>query len=84
MGFLKEQLNDNYLDELNEIERKIKKIWSNPLLPWFTNHGLSHSEQIISNANQIISYLSKYNNFSLNEDEIFIFLASAYLHDCIC
>jgi hypothetical protein len=78
---LKEQFNDNYLDELNEIERKIKKIWSNPLLPWFTNHGLSHSEQIISNANQIISYLSKYNNFSLNEDEIFIFLASAYLHD---
>ncbi|RCW48188.1 MULTISPECIES: hypothetical protein [unclassified Halanaerobium] len=81
MGFLKEQLNDSCLDEINEIERKVKKIWSNPLLPWFTDHGLSHSEQIISNANQIISYLSKHNNFSLNEDEIFIFLASAYLHD---
>ena len=65
---------------LEEIEKSCHKIWSNILLPWFTNHNVSHSNEIIHLLGQILSPIENTPDW-LNEHELFILLASAYLHD---
>ena len=55
-------------------------IWNNPLLPWFTKHDVSHSQEIIHLLGQILSPLEETPQ-KLNEHELFVLLASAYLHD---
>ena len=65
---------------LDEIIKSCNKIWNNPLLPWFTKHDVSHSKEIIHLLGQILSPLEDTLQ-KLNEHELFILLASAYLHD---
>ena len=71
--------------ELSETLEDIKKcclriIWKNSLLPWFTNHDVSHSEEIIHLLGQLLEPIKESSDF-LSEHELFILLASAYLHD---
>ncbi|HHT9145935.1 MAG TPA: HD domain-containing protein [Candidatus Wunengus sp. YC61] len=70
----------NLPKHLEEIKESCNKIWSNILLPWFTNHDVSHSKEIIHLLEQILSPIENTPQ-CLNEHEIFILLASAYLHD---
>ncbi|MBI2470937.1 MAG: tetratricopeptide repeat protein [Planctomycetes bacterium] len=65
---------------LEEIVISCGKIWSNTLLPWFTNHDVYHSKEIIHLLGQILSPIENTPQ-CLNEHEIFILLSSAYLHD---
>ncbi len=65
---------------LKEIEEFCKRIWRAPLLPWFTSHDVSHSKEIIHLLGQILSPIEN-TSASLTEHELFILLASAYLHD---
>jgi len=67
-------------ESLESIKRWCLKVWENPLLPWFTNHDVKHSEEIIHLLGQILEPIEESNIF-LNEHELFILLASAYLHD---
>ena len=65
---------------LKEIEEFCNKTWRAPLLPWFTNHDVLHSKEIIHLLGQILSPIEN-TPASLTEHELFILLASAYLHD---
>ena len=65
---------------LDEIINACNKIWNNPLLSWFTKHDGSHSQEIIHLLGHILSPLEDTPQI-LNEHELFILLASAYLHD---
>ena len=65
---------------LDEIINSCNKIWNNPLLPWFTKHDVSHSQEIIHLLGQIL-YPLENTPQKLNEHELFILLASTYLHD---
>lgn len=67
-------------ESLESIKRWCLKVWENPLLPWFTNHDVKHSEEIIHLLGQILEPIEK-SGFFLDEHELFILLASAYLHD---
>ena len=66
--------------KLKEIINSSNEIWNNPLLPWFTKHDVSHSQEIIHLLGQILLPLEETSQ-KLNEHELFILLASAYLHD---
>ena len=72
---------------LEAIKECCSKIWKHPLLQWFTNHDIGHSEEIIYLLGQILEPLEGRNSDEgrisgfLNEHELFILLASAYLHD---
>ena len=65
---------------LKEIEEFCKRIWHAPLILWFTSHDVSHSKEIIRLLGQILSPIENTPAF-LDEHELFILLASAYLHD---
>ena len=65
---------------LKEIETFCIDTWRAPLLPWFTSHDVSHSKEIIHLLGQILSPIED-TPACLNEHELFILLASAYLHD---
>ena len=65
---------------LKEIEEFCKRIWRVPLLSWFTSHDVSHSKEIIHLLGQILLPIEN-TAASLTEHELFILLASAYLHD---
>ncbi len=78
---------ENYLasnpklsQSLDDIKQFCAKIWKDRLLPWFTNHDISHSEEIISLLGQILKPLEEHKQF-LNDHELFILISSAYLHD---
>ena len=72
--------NTKLSQSLDDIKRFCSQIWKDRLLPWFTNHDISHSEEIISLLGQILKPLEEHSQF-LNDDELFILISSAYLHD---
>ncbi|MEI6103690.1 MAG: tetratricopeptide repeat protein [Methanothrix sp.] len=55
----------------------VGKLWDPQLLQHYTRHGLDHSERIIDVLGLIIGN----KNNLLTEEERFVLLASAYLHD---
>jgi len=85
-------MNDKYLESkllsfkklsqyLTEIKNFSLKVWEKPHLQWFTNHDVEHSEEIIYLIGQIVKSIENDTEIFFNEDELFILLASAYLHD---
>lgn len=62
----------------SRIKGKAADIWEEPLLHDFTEHGPRHSRQIITILDRILSY---WEEFDLNDAEILVLLASAWLHD---
>jgi len=62
---------------INSIRLKVKDIWDNTLLDHYTKHDIDHSNRIIRYIDKILEC----GNCTLNEDERFILLAAAYLHD---
>ncbi|MBI3813494.1 MAG: HD domain-containing protein [Nitrospinae bacterium] len=80
---LKEKLkspNSILYNSLTGIEKFCEDCWKDRLLPWFTNHNYEHSEEVIHLLGQILKPIENHSEF-LNENELFILLASAYLHD---
>ncbi|MBI5186503.1 MAG: hypothetical protein HZA01_12375 [Nitrospinae bacterium] len=62
----------------SRIRGKAEHIWKEPLLHDFTEHGPRHSGKIIAILNDILGHWEKFN---LNDSEILVLLASAWLHD---
>ena len=54
-------------------------IWRVPLLRYYTDHSVAHSDRIIENLSLLTEGLI--NNSQITPTEVFILLASAYLHD---
>jgi hypothetical protein len=63
---------------LTEIMTFAKKVWEYPLLPGFTDHGIGHSQEVVS---RIEEFLGEEEILRLSEDNAFVLLASCYLHD---
>ncbi|MFH2047522.1 MAG: hypothetical protein ABIK92_20535 [Pseudomonadota bacterium] len=66
--------------DLQDIEKFCEGVWKSNLLPWFTNHNTDHSREIIFILSQILKPLES-GNTCLSNHELFVLLASAYLHD---
>ena len=75
-----ESLDSKLFSDLQDIEKFCESVWQSKLLPWFTNHNPDHSREIIFILDQILKPLEK-NNAFLSSHELFVLLASAYLHD---
>jgi len=68
----------NILDTIKE--NVSQNIWARPLSLKYTDHGVTHSERVIKNFNDIIR--NQMNTAKkLNSYELFIIYAAAYLHD---
>lgn len=65
---------------LDDIRKFCVARWKIPYLSWFTNHDVEHSEEIIHLLGQILKPIENQESF-LTEHELFVLLASAYLHD---
>lgn len=65
---------------LEDIKKFCNEIWKVPLLPWFTSHTCKHSSEVVHLLGQLLNPLENHFQF-LNDYELFILLASAYLHD---
>lgn len=74
------QANPDLFSYLEDIKKSCGEVWKDRLLPWFTNHNCEHSIEVIQLLGQILKPLENHHTF-LNKHELFILLASAYLHD---
>ena len=78
--YLKKLLNHDLQSKLNSIKSAASEIWKVSKLQHFTKHGMGHSESIITILNLILGDMRTIEK-RLSEHEIFILLASTYLHD---
>ena len=79
IGRLK-SMDTGLFSNLQDIEKFCEGVWKSKLLPWFTNHNPDHSREIIFILNQLLRPLEGGKAFLTNH-ELFVLLASAYLHD---
>ena len=77
---LKSLLSSNLQSQLDTINRAATRIWETQKMHHFTKHGTKHSENIITILNLILGDMKTIEKV-LSEHEIFILLASTYLHD---
>src|ERR1044071_749091 len=84
-----EALNRDLAYEFVEIYNEARKIWSNPALRTFTEHGEKHTKQVIDNLDRLTRPLMRLpvsQNASeltgpLKAHEIFVLLSGCCLHD---
>lgn len=68
-------------DNLKDIRNSVEQIWSTDrVIPDFTNHGIDHSLRVIGYAYDILESNNDKNK-ELDEIEMYLLLASIYLHD---
>jgi len=70
--------NPDLVASIEECKKQCKSILQRYLLnfPEYTDHSITHSEKILSHAENLIG-----NGHSLNPDEIYILIMACYLHD---
>jgi len=81
--WLENDCKDQGLDLFDRYKRIVvssRMIWKQPRLLWFTDHSIDHSERIILILGQILDNLHTTQN-RLSPHELYILLASCYLHD---
>jgi hypothetical protein len=69
-------LKEKHIVLLQILRSQAAALLGNPAHPHFTDHTLAHSDRVIDVIGRL---LERQNN--LNEDELFVLLAAAYLHD---
>jgi hypothetical protein len=67
-------------ERLGRVKETAKRIWNEPRLDWFTDHGFDHSQRIVNLLGQIVEHLQK-TEMRLSSYELYILLAACYLHD---
>ena len=75
-----------YVEIYQNIKKASQKIWLRPRLAWYTDHGAEHSERIIFHLNRLCAGLLRSPetgspHYGLVPEEVFLLLASAWLHD---
>jgi len=77
---LRRHLSANLRAQLTIIRTKVERIWASQRHRYFTDHQIEHSERIIQILDAITAELMG-SDRRLNSQEVFVLLASAYLHD---
>jgi hypothetical protein len=67
-------------ERLERVRQSAERIWQRQRLEWFPDHTVAHSDRIIGHLGNILCGLQDTNQ-RLNVHELFILLASSYLHD---
>ncbi|MBD3181467.1 hypothetical protein GF312_04190 [Candidatus Poribacteria bacterium] len=81
MGVLEEKNNEHgYLNKLRELSIWTERHLTNPMIKDYTDHGVNHSRRLEGYINDLIQELMQGPN-RLCDKEIYILLASCYLHD---
>lgn len=68
-------------DAVPRIIAYVQNWWTTPYLPWFTDHGASHSARVAGYALKLSEVPNLPANLELTTLERFILWASAWLHD---
>ena len=84
--FLQKYDEKNYYQAYLSIQNAVKDIWKIPRLPWYTDHGIDHSERIICHLNNLCFGLTSIpgsysEHYGLTVEEVFLLLSAAWLHD---
>jgi len=67
-------------DCLRRVRESAERIWQTQRLEWFPDHAISHSDRIVRYLGDILGHLQQTNQ-QLNSHQLYILLASSYLHD---
>lgn len=68
-------------ESMSTIMKFVESWWSEPLLPWFTDHGCAHSARVADYALTIADVPSLTTDVRLSTLERYILWASSWLHD---
>lgn len=85
-NYLAQSNEEDFKETYNFIKIAAKKIWKEPRLGWYTDHGPKHSERIIFHLNRLCAGLlsnpdKECQDYRLTVDEVFLLLSAAWLHD---
>ena len=78
--FLREELNSDLGTKFDRIYDEALEIWNSEPLPKYTTHGRDHMKQVEKNLDDLTRPLQN-SSKRLSEDEIFVLLPGACLHD---
>ena len=67
-------------DRLRRVRESAERIWQHQRLEWFPDHTISHSDRIVRYLGDILGHLQQTNQ-QLNSHQLYVLLASSYLHD---
>ena len=67
-------------DRLQRVRESVKRIWQHQRLEWFPDHTVSHSDRVVRYLGDILCHLQQTNQ-RLNQHQLYVLLASSYLHD---
>lgn len=75
-----------YSSIYEDVKKCASKIWENPRLKWYTDHGVAHSERILFHLNSlcdglVFDYRNGQPEYGLNYGEVFYLLCAVWLHD---
>ena len=82
-----EEYGGTYVEIYRDIKDAVQGIWQESRLAWYTDHGVKHSGRIIFHLNCLCSGLLRTPpdtgepHYGLEPVEVFLLLASAWLHD---
>lgn len=62
---------------IHRVREKAEAIWKKPLLRHYTDHTIAHSERVISILDKLCALVEP----RLTDDEAYVLLCAAYLHD---
>ena len=65
---------------LQRVRQSAESIWQNQRFEWFPDHTVAHSTRIIEHLGSVLCHLQNTGQ-RLNPHQLFILLASSYLHD---
>lgn len=70
----------DFLRRLDRIREAMDSVWEAPRLPWFTKHGVEHSDSLVRLLGESTAHLQTTPQY-LDCGELFVLLAACYLHD---
>lgn len=73
---------DELADSAGRVEDFVRRHWAGgALLPWFTDHGVGHSQRVANNSLEIASIPDIPDSCKLNLIEKYILYCASWLHD---
>ena len=75
-----EKPSSDLADRLRRVRESAERIWRHQRLEWFPDHTITHSDRIVRHLGDILCDLQGISQ-RLNSHQLYVLLASSYLHD---